>query len=343
MSEKLTRVLVAGIGGASLGTEILKSLRDAGGYAVFGCDISEYAYGHYQKGLAGTFMVEQESYVELVLELCFKHGIRAVIPGGEEPLALLGPAATRFEEIGVHIAANSPEVIAICSDKKRLFEQLRDLELPMPRTFAVEDVGELEDIPYPCVVKPATMSGGSHFVFLASDRTEATLYLSYLLNNCKTALVQEYIPLDEGEFTVGILSLPDGRLVGSVAMCRMFNAKLSVLAKTKLGLISSGYSQGLVDEFQEVRAQAERIARAMGSVGPMNIQGRLRNGTLIPFEINPRFSASMYLRAMAGFNEIDIYLRYVLHGVEPLTVSIRPGYYLRSLSEVRVDKEEVKR
>ncbi len=43
------RILVAGIGGASLGTEILKCLRDAGTYEVFGCDISEHAYGHYQE------------------------------------------------------------------------------------------------------------------------------------------------------------------------------------------------------------------------------------------------------------------------------------------------------
>ena len=343
MSEKLTRVLVAGIGGASLGTEIIKSLGDAGGYAVFGCDISAYAYGHYQEGLAGTFIVEQGRYVESVRDLCEEHGIRAIIPGGEEPMALLGPATAEFKKIGVDVAANSPEVIAICSDKKLLFERLGDLGLPMPQTIAVKDVNEFGDASYPCIVKPPTGTGGSRFVFLASNRSEAVLFLSHLLGNGNSALVQEYIPLDEGEYTIGVLSLPDGRLVGSIAMRRLFHAKLSVLAKPKTGLISSGYSQGLIDEFPEVRAQAENIAMAMGSVGPMNIQGRLRNGILIPFEINPRFSASTYLRTMAGFNEVDIFLRSLLDGIDPGPVSIRPGYYLRTLSEVRVDKATVKR
>jgi carbamoyl-phosphate synthase large subunit len=41
------RVLVAGIGGASLGTEILKALQLAGRYELFGCDISPMAFGHY--------------------------------------------------------------------------------------------------------------------------------------------------------------------------------------------------------------------------------------------------------------------------------------------------------
>ena len=346
MSDSLTRVLVAGIGGASLGTEILKALRDASIYTTFGCDISEYAYGHYQEGIAETFVVRRNQYIESVLELCVSHRIRAVIPGGEEPLALLSRAAEDFQKLGVHIATNSPEVIAICSDKKRLFEQLRDLGLPMPWTIAVEDVREfekLEEVPCPCVIKPTTGSGGSSLAFLASNREEATLFIRYLLNNGRAALVQEYIPLSEGEFTVGVLSLPNGRLVGSVAMRRFFHVKLSVSIKTETGLISSGYSQGLIDEFPEVRAQAEKIAEAMGSVGPMNIQGRVREGILLPFEINPRFSASTYLRALAGFNEIDMYLRHVLLEEYPVAPSIRPGYYLRSLSETRVDKGGLKR
>jgi carbamoyl-phosphate synthase large subunit len=177
---------------------------------------------------------------------------------------------------------------------------------------------------------------------MASNRSETELYVEHLLHNGYTALVQEYIGLDEGEFTVGTLFLPDGRLLGSVAMQRMFNAKLSVSVSTPAGLISSGYSQGLIDEFAEVRAQAEKIARALGSVGPMNIQGRVRKGVLIPFEANPRFSASTYLRAMAGFNEIDMYLQYVLYGINPVVRPIRPGYYLRSLSELYLPKEAIK-
>jgi carbamoyl-phosphate synthase large subunit len=340
------RVLVAGIGGASLGTELLKCLKDAGIYTIFGCDISDLAYGHYQEGVRETFVVSQDRYIESIQELCVSHKIHAVIPGGEEPLTLLSQAAEDFQKLGVHIAANSPDVIAICSDKKRLFECLRELGLPMPWTAAVKDIhefGQLEEVRYPCVIKPTTGSGGSSMVLLASNREEAILYLRFLLNNGKVALVQEYIPLDDGEFTVGVLSLPERQLVGSVAMRRLFHVKLSVSIRTETGLISSGYSQGLIDEFPEVRAQAEKIARAIGSAGPLNIQGRISTGMLIPFEINPRFSASTYLRAMAGFNEVDMYLRHLLMGEYPVPPLIRPGYYLRSFSEVGVNKEEVKR
>ena len=337
------RVLIAGIGGASLGTEILKCLRLVGGYEVFGCDISPHAFGHYQAGFAETFLVARDGYVDAVEELCVRHGIAAVIPGGEGPLGLLGPQAERFAAAGVHVAANSPDVVATCSDKARLFERLAALGVPMPRTVTVRDASQCGEVGYPCVVKPATGTGGSRFVFLAADRAEAELYAAFVLNNADAVLIQEYVPHDEGEFTVGVLSTPAGRLVGSVAMRRLFHAKLSVQFETAAGLISSGYSQGLIDEFPEVRSQSEAIARAIGSAGPVNIQARLRGGRLLPFEINPRFSASTYLRALAGFNEIDIYLRHVLDGRPLPAVAVRPGYYLRSLDELAVPLDEVKR
>ena len=38
------KVMIAGVGGASLGTEILKSLKITNRYDIFGCDISPTAY-----------------------------------------------------------------------------------------------------------------------------------------------------------------------------------------------------------------------------------------------------------------------------------------------------------
>ena len=78
------------------------------------------------------------------------------------------------------------------------------------------------------------------------------------------------------------------------------------------------------------------------SRGPINIQGRVRDGVLMPFEINPRFSASAYLRALAGFNEIDILLSYLISGELSVSKSVKHGWYLRSLTETFVAKELVK-
>jgi len=333
--------MVAGIGGASLGTEILKCLTLADRYAVYGCDISQLAFGHYQAGCQQPFLVDRENYIESVLDVCGKAEIEIIIPGGEEPLSLLSAARERLLQAGVGLAANSEAVISRFSDKQTTFRILTELGFSVPKTLTAGSVADLEDMNVPCVVKPAAGSGGSSFVFLAGDREEALLYVDYLVKNGKQAIVQEYISAEEGEFTIGVLSLPDGKLSWSLALTRIFESKLSVLLKSKAGIISTGYSQGLIDDFPELRAAAEKIAVAIGSTGPINIQGRVRDGQLMPFEINPRFSASTYLRALAGFNEVDIYLQYVINGILSKPAALRSGYYLRSLDEVFVSADKV--
>ncbi|HLO15683.1 MAG TPA: ATP-grasp domain-containing protein, partial [Anaerolineales bacterium] len=331
-----------GIGGASLGTEIIKSLLLAGTYTIYGCDISPLAYGHFQSGPERTFVIDRDKYVESVIEICRAHHIKIIIPGGEEPMNLLNRRISDLQADGIQLAGNSAEIVAICSDKQRLFERLRELDVPIPQTIAIKNRQEFSGFPTPCIIKPSTGTGGSRFVFLASDQSEVQLYLHYVLENCNTALLQEYLPLDEGEFTIGVLSLDNGQVFSSIALKRLFHVKLSVMTKTGAGLISSGYSQGLIDDFSSLCEQAEKIAEVLGSCGPINIQARVRNGVLLPFEINPRFSASTYLRALAGFNEIDIFTQYLLSGIIPPKPEIRPGYYLRSLAETVIPKDQIK-
>ena len=337
------RVLIAGIGGASLGTEILKSLLLVGRYKIFGCDISQFAYGHYQKDFEKTFVVDSKNYVESLLEICRKADIDFIIPGGEEPMILISESANRFKEEEIHLAINSPEIIKQFSDKGVCFNILSELGFQVPLTKIVNNPGDLEDMTFPCIIKPTKGSGGSNFVFLTNNMNEAILYTKYLSHNGKKALVQEYIPENEGEFTIGVLSLSNRQIACYIALKRIFNSKLSIFSKGNAGLISSGYSQGLIDYFPEQCAIAEKIAVAIKSEGPINVQGRLQNGKFIPFEINPRFSASTYLRTLAGINEVDIYLQYLATGSFEKPGEIRSGYYLRSFSEVFVSKEAIKR
>jgi carbamoyl-phosphate synthase large subunit len=332
MSE-LTKVMIAGIGGASLGTEIYKSLKLAGGYDVYGCDISSTAYGLYEPGFANTYLVSRESYVENVLNVCLESGANWLIPGGEQPMNLLGGAAKMLAAKGIKLLANTSEIMSTFSDKQATFKMLADLDISIPRTIPINHHFDLDSIGLPCIIKPSTGTGGSASVFFATSTDEAMVYAEFIRRNGSQPIAQEYIDITEGEFTIGVLSLPNQKVVGSIALRRDLNAKLSVAYRGRGGVISSGYSQGYIDQYPELCMQAELIAKTIGSQGPINIQGRVRDGKLMPFEINPRFSASTYLRAMAGFNEVDIMMRYFASNVEPERPIIRSGWYLRSLTE----------
>ncbi len=335
------KVMLAGIGGASLGTELLKCLILAGRYEIFGCDVSPAAYGLYDPAFARTFLVQRNNYVPSVIDACRTAGTRWLVPGGEQPMALLGAASAELAGAGITLIGNLPGIVATFSDKAKTFEVLGGLGFTVPRTTEVKRHEDIAAIGMPCIIKPATGSGGSAMVFFAVTSEEALTYADYIRRSGGTPLGQEYISPEEGEFTVGVLTLPDGTLAGSIALRRSLDAKLSVMSRGRGGVVSSGYSQGYIGDFPAIRARAEAMALAVGSRGAINIQGRVRGGELIPFEINPRLSASTYLRALAGFNEVDILLQHGAFGVAPAPANIREGWYLRSLTERFVAPEEL--
>ena len=136
----------------------------------------------------------------------------------------------------------------------------------------------------------------------------------------------------------------NGDLINSIAVRRNIMNSLSNLVnvpnrtgRVDLGPIlalSNGISQGAIGRFEEVTTQCERIAAALGARGAINIQCRLVNGVVNVFEINPRFSGTTSLRAMAGYNEPDILIRWHVLGerVQP-RFEYREGVITRSLSE----------
>jgi carbamoyl-phosphate synthase large subunit len=329
------KILIAGLAGASLGTELLKCLSVAGGYEIYGCDISGLAYGLHSAKLVKAEVVDINNYIDSVINICRENSIHHIVPGGEQPMVLLSAASAEISSNGITVVCNNPEVVSLFSDKAKTFEFLHLNGFSIPRTFKVEpdNFQLLQTMQYPCIVKPSSGTGGSDSVFLATTVEECIMYCQLLHANKRTVIVQEYIDLEEGEFTIGVLSNSCQEIISSVAMKRIFNSKLSVAYKGEKGLISSGYSQGLIADFPEIRKQAEDIARKSGSTGPLNIQARLRNGIMIPFEINPRFSASTFLRTLAGVNEIDLYLKSLFSNTNSFVPSVKEGYYLRSFEE----------
>lgn len=340
MSSSKRRVLIAGAGGASLGTETLKALALTGRYEVVVADVSPMAYGLYQPEACASHVLKVQNYIDDLIACCQREQVSIVLPGAEATLKLINRSRQRLLDAGISPVLNSQEVIKACSDKSITFDVLKQLGIPVPRTRVLTCAEDLDDFPVPCIVKPATETGGSALVSAASTRAEALMYAQWIWTAGLKAIAQEYLSHAEGEFTVGVLRF--GSWMGEIAMKREFPCKLSYLLKTEQFLISSGYSQGLIDVFPEVCAQAGRIAVALNSHGPLNIQGRFVNGVFYPFEINPRFSATTYLRAMAGFPEIEMFLDHLAGEESRPTPQIKPGYYLRSLAEMYVPVDSIK-
>jgi len=336
------RILIAGIGSGSLGFELLKCLSLSDDYEIFGADISKDAYGHSDSRFRATTVLQNATadlYANQLLAYAVDIGADVIAPGAEATHKIISDYRDIYSAASIDLMVNSKQVIDLCSDKVACNDFLSSKGFKTAKTVIVDDKAQLENFDcYPCVIKPARNSGGSNMVFLAENAAEAGFFVDYLKVRGFDACVQEYID-SEKEFTVGVLSSRNGEVISSIALMRNLAAKLSMAMSYGDRVISSGWSQGRIDYFPEVCSQAEKMAASIGSSWALNIQGRLRNGVFIPFEINPRHSGTSYMRALAGVNEPLIGLMSIRGKVDFRPAQLKVGQYLRVLNEYYVAED----
>jgi carbamoyl-phosphate synthase large subunit len=161
-------------------------------------------------------------------------------------------------------------------------------------------------------------------------------------------IAQGYVGTPNEEYTVGILFGQDGVLLNSIAIRRIINNALTIrtqvpnrTGRSELGdhlIVSTGVSQGEVGHWPEIRSQCEVIAASLAPQAPINLQCRVVDGHVFPFEINPRFSGTTSLRALAGYNEPDTLIRR-----DVLGEAIEPHFAFRGMTIMRGLQEMIVR
>jgi carbamoyl-phosphate synthase large subunit len=83
-------------------------------------------------------------------------------------------------------------------DKETTMVYLDAIQVKRPKSYSLDDV---ESLKYPLVVKPKSSSGSKNF-FLCSDLNEVMSSLVFV----KNPIIQEFIPDQDGEYTVGVFA-----------------------------------------------------------------------------------------------------------------------------------------
>ena len=341
-------VLVTGVGGATLGEQVLKSLRAADTpYRIIATDLVRESLGLSLADVAHVVPpAGDDAYLPRLEALCDEHRPAVLIPTSEAELRVVSAARERFEQRGIFLPINRRELIDAGDEKADALDKIVDAGGRAPRHRAIDEVEAAEDWnDYPCVIKPSFGGSGSANVFIAQSPAELRAVAAYLLANAERILIEEYVGDADSEYTVAVLHDMEGKLIQSIAIRRAIlsgiSNRLRVPNRTdrrELGdvlAISSGVSQGRIGEFRQLRDACERLAKGLDSRGPLNIQCRWFDNELVVFEINPRFSGTTLLRALAGFNEPDLLIRLHVLG-EPIErrFDYAHGTVVRGLSEM---------
>jgi len=314
--------LLTGIGGGGHGEQILKALRLGKlRYRIVGTDITAASAN---RNDVDEFAIlppaRHPDYLHRLKDLAIARNVVAIFHGSEPEMMVLSEARADLEALGFYVPVNPPQVMAICQDKSRTLAHLAaaGFSVPMYREIvSAEQIAGFDR--FPAVLKPAIGGGGSSNVFIVQSHAELEFFVSYMLSFCKKIALQEYVGTPDAEYTVGVLFGRDGQLINSIAIRRIVNNALTTRARvpnrtgrTDLGpnlVISTGISQGEIGDWLQIRETCEAMARCFGATAPVNIQCRVVDGRVMPFEINPRFSGTTSLRALAGYNEPDILIR----------------------------------
>jgi carbamoyl-phosphate synthase large subunit len=132
---------------------------------------------------------------------------------------------------------------------------------------------------------------------------------------------------DDQEYTAGVIFFDD-------------EVKASIVLRRDLrdGNTYRAYSGDFPDYTQYVHD----IAKALKPHGPSNFQFRVdKQGVPRLFEINARFSGTTPMRALFGFNEVDLCLRKLLLGEEISMPTIKQGTVVRFLEEQFLENEQI--
>ncbi len=350
MQESEICVLVTGVGGGSLGRELMKAFKMSNHkYKIIATDMTDNSVGLHETSTRYVIPpASSADYIDSILKICKKENVEAVAAGSEQEIEKVSKNINVFEEAGIKVLSNPWNVIERCMDKFTLTNFLSKKNILCPKSFLFQEENDIDKIEsYPVIIKPRTGSG-SRNVFIARDKEEAVFFGNYLIKYGSEPLIQEYVGSHTEEFTIGILYADEGKLVTSIAMKRILEGGLStrqvvLIPETKEKfVISSGISQGLFEDFEEIRLAGEKIAKSLEANGPINIQCRKTDSGIFPFEVNPRFSGTTGSRSLVGHNEPDIFCRYRLFNEIPENVVHQNGYVLKDFNEKYISFDDAK-
>lgn len=323
VSGSRPRVLVTGVGGRSVGHQILSALLLLGDkYDITCTDADPFSYGLYE--VPKRYVVpsaRESSYVAAVLGIVAREQSEVLLPGTEAEIRVLVNERERLRAAGCHLVVSPADVIELCSDKGKLSQWLADNGYGVPKTASSGSWKSLaSECGFPLVAKPASNSGGSRNVAILANDEEVARYIETFPGKESEIVFQEYVGNGDSEYTVGVVIGSDGNIIDSIVMHRKLTG-LSLGSERTVGegrfTLSTGYSQGFIVKDAAIQEYCEALCKKMDLMGPANIQLRRAGSEIKVFEVHPRFSGTTYIRAQAGFNEPDVVIRDQLFGERP--------------------------
>lgn len=234
------------------------------------------------------------------------------IPMIDEAIAIVARHREKFLEF-TNLVVVDGETMELARNKRRTIEFAQAHGFACPRTFIIEELGQLErireEVPYPAVIKPRVSDGAQGLVFV--ERSEELLAQYHRVHRrFPFPMVQECVPPTSPKYQVCCLFNRQGEV--RAAVVQRLHRQYPVNGGT-------GTCFETVNR-PDLKDYGIRLLKALGwqGVACVELLEDERDGVAKLMEINPRFWGTLALAVQAGVDFPYLYYRLATEGdVEP--------------------------
>jgi carbamoyl-phosphate synthase large subunit len=282
---KKLKVLVTGCGGdigQSIGKILIENdwVIDLHGFDITDKNAAKFIFPTFQT----VPKVTDNGYIDFISNYVRNHEIDLVIPIAEPELRYYALKGWNEQDIGTKVLLTNEKALSVGFDKMKTARFLASNGLKYPITSTI--ASSKNRVQLPVIFKSRTGSG-SRSIIHVKDASTFDFYKK--LYQKEDFIIQEFIPADEGEYTCGLFRSCSGEIRTIIFLREL----------------TGGYSgYGEIVESENINKLLKNLAEALDLRGSINVQMRLRDGVPLVFEINPRFSSTVYFRHMFGFEDV---------------------------------------
>ncbi|MCM1174266.1 MAG: ATP-grasp domain-containing protein [Blautia sp.] len=256
---------------------------------VVGADCSGYAPALYEAD--AHYLVPRMTspdYPDILLDICRREKIDAVLPLQEDELFLIASHRQKFTDAGILPVVSEKKTVELCRDKYAFYQHMKQNGLPvLPSCLNVSEFqkryenGEME---FPVFIKPVRGCGS-----IGVQKVDNIELLSVLCKySSEDMLIQQFAEGDEYgvDLYVDMLS----------------HMPVSVFIKKKLRMRAGETEKSISVKEEALFDLIRKTAASLSLSGPVDMDVFCVNGNYYLSEINPRFGGGYPHAHACGIN-----------------------------------------
>lgn len=262
--------------------------RENGFDKVVTTDCSRYAPAVYMSDVHYIVpRMKEDNYLPVLLKICEKEEIHAVLPLQEDELELIAENRILFEKKGILAVVSDIDTVRTCRDKYLLYKKLIRHEIHSIETYDYETELEcIQELKLPVFAKERTGCGSENIL-----KIDSWPLLFYYAKNIQGKLVvQPYLRADEYGVDVYV-DVISGEII-------------SIFAKEKIRMRAGETEKSKSIKDDKLFTLVQNVVRIMNFKGPVDMDIFKYEGNYYILEINPRFGGGYPHAYECGVNFI---------------------------------------